>query len=139
MTQVTKLALAAVIAGLAVNAAAYEQGDWILRSGAVTVAPNEDSDNIVLPTAPPTVLPGVSVGNDTQLSLIPVYMLTDNWAVEVLAATPFEHDITVNGVGINFYPFLSPTYLVMHAVIHDSRICRFMLRVSAVSVAGRQV
>jgi|TARA_R110000772_G_scaffold141114_7_gene250506 outer membrane protein len=100
MKQVTKLALAAVVAGMAVNAAAYEQGDWILRAGAVTVAPDEDSDSIVLPTAPPTVLPGVSVDNDTQLSIIPVYMVTDNWAIEVLAATPFEHDITVDGVGI---------------------------------------
>ncbi|MEQ9463818.1 MAG: OmpW family outer membrane protein [Haliea sp.] len=100
MKQVTSLALVALLAGVAVNAGAYEEGDWVLRLGATTVAPDEDSDRIVLPTAPATVLPGVSIGNDTQLGIIPVYMLTDNWGMELLAATPFEHDVKVKGAGI---------------------------------------
>ena len=101
MKQVTRLAVAAVLVGGAVNAHAYEAGDWIVRLGATTVAPDESSDSVVLPTAPATVLPGVSIDNDTQLGIIPVYMLTDNWGVELLAATPFKHDVKVNGVGIN--------------------------------------
>jgi len=101
MKEVTSLALAALLVGGAVQANAYEAGDWIVRLGATTVAPDEDSDNIVLPTSPATVLPGVSIDNDTQLGIIPVYMLTDNWGLELLAATPFEHDVKVNGVGIN--------------------------------------
>lgn len=100
MKQVTSLALAAVLAGVAANANAYKAGDWVLRLGATAVVPNEDSDRIVLPTSPATVLPGVSIGNDTQLGIIPVYMLTDNWGVELLAATPFEHDVKVKGAGI---------------------------------------
>ena len=83
MKQVTSLALAAFLAAGAVNASAYEAGDWVLRLGATTVAPDEDSDSIVLPTSPATVLPGVSIDNDTQLGIIPVYMLTDNWGVEL--------------------------------------------------------
>lgn len=79
MKQVTRPAPAAVLAGGAVNTHAYEAGDWIVRLGATTVAPDEDSDSVVLPTAPATVLPGVSIDNDTQLGIIPVYMLTDNW------------------------------------------------------------
>lgn len=100
MKQVTSLALAAVLAGVAANANAYEAGDWVLRLGATTVAPEEDSDRIVLPTSPATVLAGVSIDNDTQLGIIPMYMLTDNWGVELLAATPFEHDVQVEGAGI---------------------------------------
>ena len=95
---------AALIAGLASGAAsvqAYEAGDWILRMGAVTVSPNEDSDKIVLPTSPPTVLEGVSVDDDTQLSIIGAYMLSDNFGVELLAATPFEHSMSVKGVNID--------------------------------------
>jgi outer membrane protein len=81
---------------------AHEAGDIILRAGAVTVAPNDDSDPIRLPTDPATVLPGgVGVGSDTQLSLIGAYMVTDQWAVEILAATPFEHDIDVGDLGID--------------------------------------
>ncbi|MEQ8514690.1 MAG: OmpW family outer membrane protein [Chromatocurvus sp.] len=87
---------------LATSAVAHEAGDIILRSGIVTVAPNDDSDAIVLPTDPLTTLPsGVEVGNDTQLSFIGAFMVTDNWAVELLAATPFEHDIDVPDLGID--------------------------------------
>ncbi len=99
-----KLLTTALIVGLASSAAsvqAYQAGDMILRMGAVTVAPDEDSDNIVLPTSPPTVLDGVSVGDDTQLSIIGAYMLRDNIGIELLAATPFEHDLSVKGVGID--------------------------------------
>ena len=84
----------------AVSVQAYEEGDWIVRVGAVTVAPNESSDNIVLPTNPPTVLKGASVGDDTQLGLIGAYMLSDTVGLELLAATPFEHDISIRGTSI---------------------------------------
>lgn len=87
---------------LVTSAVAHEAGDIILRAGIVTVAPNDDSDAIVLPTDPLTTLPaGVEVGSDTQLSLIGAFMVTDNWAVELLAATPFEHDIDVPDLGID--------------------------------------
>jgi len=100
--------LTAIVAPLTLGCAlvnstlAHEAGDIILRSGIVTVAPNDDSDAIVLPTDPLTTLPaGVAVDDDTQLSLIGAFMVTDNWAVELLAATPFEHDIDVPDLGID--------------------------------------
>jgi outer membrane protein len=85
----------------ALSVQAYEEGDWIVRVGAVTVAPNESSDNIVLPTDPVTVLKGASVGDDTQLGLIGAYMLTNTVGIELLASTPFEHDISVQGTSID--------------------------------------
>lgn len=87
---------------VATSAVAHEAGDIILRAGIVTVAPNDDSDAINLPGDPMTTLPsGVEVGDDTQLSLIGAFMVTDQWAVELLAATPFEHDIDVPDLGID--------------------------------------
>ena len=79
---------------------AYEAGDWIVRAGAVRVAPDENSDPVVLPTTPATVLPGVSVDNDTQISLMGVYMLSSQLGLEVLAATPFSHDLRLEGANI---------------------------------------
>ncbi len=76
-----------------------EQGDWILRVGAANVDPDADSDQIDV--AGLATLDGVDVDDNTQLGITITYMLTDIWAVELLAATPFEHDITVNGVGID--------------------------------------
>ena len=77
---------------------AYEQGDWIIRAGAANVDPDTNSDKIDV--AGLATLDGVDVDDDTQLGLTATYMLTDIWAIELLAATPFEHDINVQGAGI---------------------------------------
>jgi len=98
-----RLLLAATVAALASGslvAQAHNEGDIILRLGAATVAPNESSDRITLPTEPPTVLRGVEVDDNTQLGIIPVWMITDDWGLELLAATPFEHDIDLKGTGL---------------------------------------
>lgn len=79
-------------------ASAHEQGDWILRAGVITVAPNEDSDKIDV--AGIVTLPGVDIDDDTQLGITGVYMLRDNWGLELLAATPFTHDITISDLNI---------------------------------------
>ncbi len=76
-----------------------EQGDWIFRVGAANVDPDTESDKIDV--AGLVTLDGVDVDDDTQLGITVTYMLTDIWGLELLAATPFEHDITVNGVGID--------------------------------------
>ncbi|KGE03328.1 OmpW/AlkL family protein [Pseudohaliea rubra] len=93
---------AAIAAGGALTARAHEAGDIIIRAGIVNVDPSGDSESIVLPTEPVTVLPGgVDVNDDTQLSIIGTWMVTDYWGLELLAATPFEHDITQPDLGID--------------------------------------
>ena len=86
------LALAAPVAH------AHQAGDFIVRAGAATVAPNEDSGNLKLD--------GVKVGgtkatvdSDTQLGLAFAYMITDHVGIELLAATPFQHEVSVKGLG----------------------------------------
>lgn len=96
MNKALTMALVATLAGGSVMAQAYEAGDFILRVGATTVDPDSGSDKINLPTLPPL---HAEVDDDTQLGLIPVYMFTDNVGIELLAATPFEHDISVRGAG----------------------------------------
>ncbi|WP_394133113.1 outer membrane protein OmpW [Shewanella maritima] len=81
-----------MLAGASTSAIAHQAGDIIVRAGAVMVAPNESSP----------VIANVSefeVSDNTQLGLNFGYMITDNWAVELLAATPFTHDISLDGVG----------------------------------------
>jgi outer membrane protein len=93
-------ALVVAMSGISGAALAYEEGDWIVRLGAATVSPNEDSDKIVLPTEPPTVLRGVDIDSDTQLGIIGAYMLSDSFGLELLAATPFTQDISISGTNI---------------------------------------
>ena len=93
--------LAASLLALAVAsplAQAHKAGDLIVRAGAATVSPNEDSSNLSIA--------GAKVGgtkatldSDTQLGLTGTYMLTDHVGIELLAATPFQHEVGVKGLG----------------------------------------
>lgn len=46
---------------------------------------------------------GLGVDDDTQLGLNVAYFVTDRWNIEVLASTPFAHDVNVNSnpLGLN--------------------------------------
>ena len=77
---------------------AHKAGEFIVRAGAATVAPNEDSGNLKLDG---TKISGTkaTVDSDTQLGLAFAYMITDHIGVELLAATPFQHTVSVKGLG----------------------------------------
>jgi outer membrane protein len=96
MKRAFTLALAVTLTGGSMMGQAYEKGDWILRLGATTVAPDTNSDDINLPGG---LVAKAEVDDDTQLGIIPAYMFADSWAIEVLAATPFEHNIEAQGQG----------------------------------------
>lgn len=95
MKKALTMALAVALAGGSVMAQAYEKGDWIVRAGATTVDPDTDSDLI-----DESIPFKVDVDDDTQLGILPIYMVDDKWGIELLAATPFEHDIAVENTGI---------------------------------------
>lgn len=82
----------------ATQALSYEAGDMFVRAGAVRVAPNESSDGIAIPGLDIAAIAGTGaeVDNDTQLGLTFTYMYSNKLGVEVLAATPFEHNLTAN-------------------------------------------
>jgi outer membrane protein len=112
------MASVAAIAG-GQSALAYEPGDMIVRVGFATVDPRESSDKIdVLGIQ---TLDGVGLNSDTQIGLTGTYFVTKQLAVEVLAATPFEHDINVNGTAVkagttkHLPPTVTLTYYPMDA------------------------
>lgn len=77
---------------------AHKAGDFIVRAGAATVAPNEDSGNLKLDGAKVSGTKA-TVDSDTQLGLAFAYMVTDHVGIELLAATPFQHQVNVKGLG----------------------------------------
>lgn len=96
--QKMKIVVGGILCAMAVGAQAYEAGDWIVRGGAITVQPNEDSTEVEL-NGNAVVAGGggrVAVDNDTQLGLTVTYMFDKNWGVELVAATPFQHSIYSN-------------------------------------------
>lgn len=79
-------------------AQAHQAGDIIVRAGAVTVDPREDSSGIKHNSL--GNLGGkATLDSDTQLGLNFAYMLTDKVGIELLAATPFSHDVDLKGLG----------------------------------------
>ena len=88
------LMTAAALASL--SAPAYEKGDWLVRAGATTVSPDESSSNVFVGGTDLGL--GVSVDSSTQLGLNIAYFYSPKWALELLAATPFSHDIELQGV-----------------------------------------
>ena len=77
-----KTLAAFVVAALLSGAAmAHEKGTWIGRFGVTKVDPKSDNH------------PVVDVDDNIQLNLNAVYFFTDNLAIDILASTPFTHDI----------------------------------------------
>lgn len=74
-------------------ASAYEAGDLIVRMGAATVAPREDSSALSIAGVGAIAGSGAGVDDNTQLGITLTYMLNRNWGLGLLAATPFEHDV----------------------------------------------
>ena len=80
-------------------AQAHQAGDIIVRAGAVTVDPHENSDDIWVGALGTKVAGSkATLDSDTQLGLNFAYMLTDHVGIELLAATPFNHNVGVKGM-----------------------------------------
>jgi len=78
---------------------AHQAGDIIVRAGAITVDPQESSSDIWVGALGTDVAGSkATLDSDTQLGLNFAYMVTDHVGVELLAATPFSHDVGVKGM-----------------------------------------
>lgn len=87
------LCIAALIAGAAaLPAAAQSAGDWTIGLGAGSVQPKSDNGTVAGNL-------DLDVGSNARPTLTVEYFLRDNIGIELLAATPFKHDINVKGVG----------------------------------------
>ncbi|OXY80419.1 OmpW family outer membrane protein [Oceanimonas doudoroffii] len=97
-----KVAFLVAAALLAPSAFAHQAGDILVRGGAMTVAPTTDSDETF------------DVDSNTQLGLTFSYMVTDNWGVELLAATPFSHGVSMGGSEVANVKHLPPTLMAQY-------------------------
>ncbi|MCF7203904.1 OmpW/AlkL family protein [Pseudomonas oligotrophica] len=114
-TLFTASALALALA--APFAQAFEAGDIIVRAGAITVDPHEDSGNVKI-AGVGSIDAQATLDSDTQLGLNFAYMLTDKVGLELLAATPFSHDVGLKAGGasskLGSLKHLPPTLSVIY-------------------------
>jgi len=105
-------------------AVAYEAGDFLIKGGAAHVSTHDSSSDI----SPLPGAQGANVDDDTQLGLSFTYMYTDHIGIELLAATPFEHDVQsygaiIAGSKVGTVKHLPPTLTVNYYPAHkDSKI-----------------
>ncbi|MFC0225848.1 outer membrane protein OmpW [Serratia aquatilis] len=92
MKKTTLVVLGAMMAPML--ASAHQEGDFLFRAGTATVRPNAGSDDVLNQGS-------FNANNNTQLGLTFGYMVTDNIGVELLAATPFRHKVSLNGSGVS--------------------------------------
>ncbi|NVD08871.1 outer membrane protein OmpW [Vibrio sp. JPW-9-11-11] len=108
----TLLSLTVLTTLASANAFAHQEGEFIVRGGLAAVVPNESSGDVL--DSPGSKF---SLDSNIQLGLTVGYMLTDNVSFEVLAATPFKHEISTNygGLGdIAETKHLPPTFMVQY-------------------------
>ncbi len=74
--------------------AAHKAGDYVVRGGATMVDPDSDKAGVYLAGEDSGLT--LSVDDNVQLGLNFLYFYDSNWAVEVLAATPFKHDVKIH-------------------------------------------
>ncbi|MDV2857256.1 OmpW family outer membrane protein [Oceanimonas sp. CAM02] len=100
MKKVALLVAAALIAPSA--AFAHQAGDILVRGGAVMVSPTTDAND------------PLDVQSNMQLGLTFSYMVTDNWGVELLAATPFSHSVESGGNEVAKVKHLPPSLMAQY-------------------------
>lgn len=98
------VAAAAVAFILSPAANAHEKGDWLLRVGVGHVDPKSSNGDIA------------SVDSGTALVFNGTYFFTPNVGFEILAATPFSHDIKLasDGTKVGETKHLPPTFSLQY-------------------------
>lgn len=113
-----KLIAALVVGSSCVAAAqAHEAGDFLVRVGAVQIAPDASSGSILGG--------GVDVDDATGLGFSGTWFATSHIGIEVLAALPFEHDIVgtgaLAGVDIGSTKHLPPTVSLQYYPLGEGK------------------
>lgn len=103
------LALAMTAFALPMTTSALEAGDWLVRGGLHHVSPKSNNGRLADGTL------AVDVGSNTRPSGTVTYMLTPRIGVELLVAIPFQHDISIDGLGkVGRTRHLPPTLSVQY-------------------------
>lgn len=101
---------------------ANAQDDWFVRVGPVTVNPKSGNGTVTIGGS----ALAVDIDSNTQLGLAFGRYLSPNLAVEVLAATPFHHTVSLNGDETVDFKHLPPTVSLQYYFLPDSAFNPFV-------------
>lgn len=105
----------------ALPATAQSAGDWTIALGAHHVDPTSDNGRLADGTLP------LSVGGSTRPTIAVEYFVRDRVGIELLAATPFRHDLDIAGLGrIGSTKHLPPTLSLQYHFTPQARVAPFV-------------
>ncbi|WP_411833030.1 OmpW/AlkL family protein [Pseudoxanthomonas mexicana] len=110
--------LSAALATVAAPAMAQSKGDLTLAIGAHQVAPKSNNGDLVVGRA--------DVDNDIKPTLMLEYFIADNLGLEVIAAAPFKHDVSVGGAHIGSVKHLPPTISLQYHFNSAGKVSPFV-------------
>lgn len=116
-----KIAATALFALLLGSAGAQAQAyDWTFKVGAHQVQPRSDNGRLA----------GGSLQSDVSGDWRPTfqleYFLGESWGVELLAATPFKHDVKLNGAKAAEVSHLPPTLSLKYHFNRGGKVSPFV-------------
>ncbi len=118
--------LGAAVALVAAPAVAQSKGDWTLGVGIHAVDPTSDAGDLDGTALGLGRLP-TSVDRDVKPTLTFEYFVADNVGIEVLAALPFKHEISIAGVGkVGETRQLPPVVSLQYHFANRSKFTPFM-------------
>ncbi|MRU14348.1 OmpW family protein [Roseovarius sp. A21] len=118
MKRLTALTLATALTAVAAPALAQEKGDMLLGLGIGYIQPTDSYSG-----TPGTPL---RVDGNARPTLTFEYFIADNIGIEVLAATPFEHDIETPAGDIGKTKHLPPTVSLQYHFTNNSSMTPFI-------------
>ena len=74
----------------------YQAGDILVRGGITNITPDSNNAGVYVEALGGETPLTLSVDDNTQLGLNFVYFFDSNLAIEVLAATPYTHDVKIH-------------------------------------------
>jgi len=119
MKKLTALTLTTALTAVAAPAVAQEKGDMLLGLGIGYIDPTDSYSGT----------PGTPLRADgnARPTLTFEYFIADNIGIEVLAATPFEHDIQLSGTGdVGKTKHLPPTVSLQYHFTNNSSMTPFI-------------
>jgi len=100
-------------------ASAQQAGTFTMGLGLADVVPQNDTGTVAGRDS--------SVDSDIRPSLTLEYFVFDNIGIEILAATPFKHDVTLAGLGnVGEAQHLPPTLSLQYHFANDTRFTPFV-------------
>jgi outer membrane protein len=129
MRKTSALLLSGLAAAMTLAAApvmAQSRGDWTLGVGVHAVDPKSDAGDLDGSALGLGALP-TKVDSDVKPTVTAEYFIADNLGIEVLAALPFKHDVSIDGVGkVGETKQLPPVVSLQYHFANGSKVTPFI-------------